>query len=235
MRLRKNAAPQVEVLEVPREGLVDDDSEEDSNINDAGREEQRREKTVKREEHMLQVSELRAEGLQRMSAAGMHQHRTEAVGDCWLIALLAGHEVDVSIIGDVSPQERKNFLTPWRMKLAEFAPHIDTKGFTMLKVELGIGYLKKIAMYFGVSSEVIQACEVANNWEKARKVISKALIPWKKAMHFGKFQEPVHVCMGVMLRMNILEIDIPSITQFATSMLPAFVACYAAQPRPHSC
>ena len=68
MRLRKNAAPQVEV---PREGLVDDDSEEDSNINDAGREERRREKTVKREEHMLQKSELRAEGLQRMSAAGM--------------------------------------------------------------------------------------------------------------------------------------------------------------------
>ena len=110
--------------EVPREGLVDDDSEEDSNINDAGREERRREKAVKRAEHMLQVSELRAEGLQRMSAAGMHQHRTESVGDCWLIALLAGHEVDVSIIGDVSPQERKNFLTPWRMKLADFAPHI---------------------------------------------------------------------------------------------------------------
>ena len=189
MRLRKNAAPQVEVLEVPREGLVDDDSEEDSNINDAGREEQRREKTVKREEHMLQVSELRAEGLQRMSAAGMHQHRTEAVGDCWLIALLAGQEITESIIGGVSNEQRKKLLTPWRTQLAEFAPHIDTKGLTMPGKVLGIKYLKKIAMYFNVSSEVIKACEVKNDWTEARLGITKALDPWKLPKHYGKFQE----------------------------------------------
>ena len=124
--------------EVPREGLVDDDSEEDSNINDAGREEWRRVKVVKRAEHLHVVYELRAAGLQQMSAAGMHQHRTEAVGDCWLIALLAGHEVDVAIIGGVSSEQRKTLLTPWRMKLAEFAPHMDTKGFNMKGEELGV-------------------------------------------------------------------------------------------------
>ena len=235
-RGRKKAAPP-RVVVVPREGLVDDDSDEDSSNTDAAREEKRREKAamqVKREEHLRQVSQLRAEGLQEMSLAGMHQQRTEAVGDCWLIALLAGHEVDVSIIADVSPELRKTLLTSWRTKLAEFAPHIDTMGFTMHNEELGVEYLKKIARYFGVPSAVIKACE-DNNWTKARGFISKALNPWKKALHFGKFQEPVHVCMGVMLRKNILEIDIPSITQCATSMLPAFVACYATQPRPHSC
>ena len=109
--------------EVPREGLVDDDSEEDSNINDAGREERRREKAVKRAEHLHQVTELRAAGLQQMSAAGMHQHRTEAVGDCWLIALLAGHEVDVAIIGGVSSEQpRCRILLQFR-PLATFFPH----------------------------------------------------------------------------------------------------------------
>ena len=167
-----------------------------------------------------------------MSAAGMHQHRTEAVGDCWLIALLAGHEVDVAIIGGVSSEQRKTLLTPWRMKLAEFAPHMDTKGFNMKGEELGVEYLKKIAMYFGVTTALIKACEVNNNWTKARGVISKALTLWKKPMHFGKYQEPVHVCMGVFLRKNILEIDIPSCSQCATSMLPAllFLLRCAASP-----
>jgi len=225
---RKKAA---RVVVVPRKGLVDDDSEEDS-INDDGREERRRVKAVKRAEHLQQVTELRAAGLQQMSAAGMQQHRTEAVGDCWLIALLAGHEVDVAIIGGVSSEQRKMLLTPWRMKLAEFAPHMDTKGFNMKSEELGIEYLKKIAMYFGAPTAVIKACEAGNNWTKARDFISKALKLWKKPQHFGMYQEPVHVCMGVFLRKNILEIDIQSITQCATSMLPAllFLLRCAASP-----
>ena len=76
-------------------------------------------------------------------------------------------------------------------------------------------------MYFGVPATVINSCEVTRDWTKTRTLISKALSPWKKPKHFGKFQEPVHVCMGVMLQQNILEIELPSLTRSATSMLPA--------------
>ena len=229
------AAPAAPQVEVPRARLVEDDSSEQT---DADREAKRKTKAelqVKRNEHVAQVDVLRAEGLQQMNAAGMRQQRTEAVGDCWLIALLAGQEIKESVIGGVTNEQRKKLLTPWRMQLAEFAPHIDTKGVTMSGEKLGIEYLKRIAMYFGVSSEVIKGCEVTNDWTEARRVITEALHPWKLPKHYGVFQEPVHVCMGVMLRKNILEIDLPSISQSGTCMLPALFACCAAQPRPHSC
>ena len=229
------AAPDAPQVEVPHARLVEDDSSEQT---DADREEKRKKKAelqVKRNEHLAQVDVLRAEGLQQMNAAGMRQQNTEAKGDCWLIALLAGQEITESIIGGVTNKQRMSLLTPWRTQLAEFAPHIDTKGLTMSGKVLGIEYLKRIAMYFSVSSEVIKGCEVTNDWTEARRVITEALHPWKLPKHYGVFQEPVHVCMGVMLRKNILEIDLPSISQSGTCMLPALFACCAAQPRPHSC
>ena len=232
------AAPDAPQVEVPHARLVEDDSSQQNSNADADREEKRKKKEelqVKRKEHLAQVDVLRAEGLQQMNAAGMRQQSTEAKGDCWLIALLAGQEITESIIGGVTNKQRMSLLTPWRTQLAEFAPHIDTKGLTMSGKVLGIEYLKRIAMYFGVSSEVIKACEVKNDWTEVRLGITKALDPWKLPRHYGTFQEPVHVCMGVILRKNILEIDLPSISQSGTCMLPALFACCAAQPRPHSC
>ena len=224
-----------------RERLVEEDDSDGGGDDltaiddDAERQKWRQDKVQEREEHVLQVAQLRKEGMQLLRAAGMRQPVTEGVGDCWLIALLAGHELDAGIIGDFSPEQRKTLLTPWRLKLIDIAPHIDTKCFILSGEQLGIEYLKKIAMYFGVPSEVIRACEVANDWTKTRALISRALSPWKKPKYFGKYQEPVHVCMGLILQKNILEIELPSITRSGTGMLRATLACYAAQPCPHSC
>ena len=227
--------------EESRERLVDDDDSDGGGDDrtaiddDAERQKRRQDKVQEREEHVLQVAQLRKEGMQVLRAAGMQQQKTEGVGDCWLIALLAGHEIDAGIIDDFSPEQRKTLLTPWRLKLFDIAPHIDTKCFMISGEELGIEYFKKIAMYFSVPSHVIQACEVTNDWTKTHRLISRALTPWKKPKHFGKFQEPVHVCMGLILQKNIMEIDLPSISRSGTGMLRATFACYAAQPRPHSC
>jgi hypothetical protein len=224
-----------------RERLVEEDDSDGGGDDltaiddDAERQKRRKDKLRERDEHVVQVAQLRKEGMQVLRAAGMRQLETEGVGDCWLIALLAGHELDAGNIQHFSPEQRQALLTPWRLKLIDIAPHVDTKCFILSGEQLGIEYLKKVAMYFGVPSEVIRACEVAKDWKKTRALISRALSPWKKPKHFGKHQEPVHVCMGLILQKNILEIELPSISSSGTGMLRATLACYAAQPCPHSC
>ena len=218
--------------------LVEDDSDGDSSDDAAEREKRRIAKaalTATRQEHMAEVGQLRSLGMEKMREAGMLQRTTEGLGDCWLIAMLAGYELDLSLVSGVPAATRKEVLTPWRQQLVDFAPHIDTKGFDASGEALGIEYLKMMAVHFDVPKDLVHACDVTKNWKVVRDRITRKLKPWKKARHFGTWQEPVHVCMGLILQKNILEIDLPSITRSGTGMLRATLACYAAQPCPHSC
>ena len=222
----RQAERRVEEVSKPDRLVNDDSSDDDDNDgDDKARDAQRRakavrdEKATKREEHMKMVSELREEGLQKFAQSGMMRSKTES--DCWLIAILAGRELESSLVGGLSDEERKEKLTPWRIKLAEFAPHTDTKGTTLSGEALGLEYLKQVARLFHVEESVINKSERTESWNKTRDSISKKLQDWKKPLYFGTYQEPVHVCMGLLLHKNILEIDIDSITKVSTCMLRA--------------
>ena len=210
-----------------RDHLVDDDDDNDDDDN--AREERRREKSMhdakaaKREEHLKLVSLLRKEGLDRLRTCGLKQEETESKGDCWLISILAGHELDSALVPRLSQEQRREKLTPWRQKVSEFAPHIDTKGLAFSGDELGLEYLKQTARLFHVQESVIESCEMTKSWKKTRDLIAKKLKPWKNPFYFGTYQEPVHMCMGVMLQKNILEIDEESITMVGACMLCTIV------------
>ena len=229
---KAKAARQAErrVEEAPKpDRLVEDDSsdDDDNDGDDKARDARRRAKAVrdqkatKREEHMKLVTDLREEGLEKFAESGMVRSTTEGFGDCWLIAILAGHELESALVKSLSPEQRKEKLTPWRIKLSEFAPHMDTKGTTLSGEMLGLEYLKQVARLFQVEESVIESCERTKSWKKTRDSISKKLQAWKKPLYFGTYQEPVHVCMGLMLHKNILEIDIESISKVSTCMLRA--------------
>ena len=161
-----------------------------------------------RQEHLTLLYGLRQQGIHLLRQRGFEQPKTEAIGDCWLIALLAGCELEVSLVPNLSANQRKEHLSPWRQRLAEFAPHIDTKGLDKNGVPLGIDYLKAIADHFSVSVSVIQQCEKKDDWQRTRTAISTKVKPWKKDFHFGDHQPGVHVCMGLMLQKNILQIEL---------------------------
>jgi hypothetical protein len=175
----------------------------------APRDNRRKPNSKAREEHLLQLLRLRKRGVQLLKDMGGYvQLETEGLGDCWLISFLAGCELDLSLVPKLSEKQRTEHLMPWRERLAEFAPDVDTKGFDKNGVALGIDYLKHVAFHFGVLRTVVERCERMNDWSKTRAEISKKLKPWKKAKHFGTHQQSVHVCMGLMLQKNILEIDL---------------------------
>ena len=104
-----------------RERLVEEDDSDGGGDDltaiddDAERQKRRKDKLRERGEHVVQVAQLRKEGMQVLRAAGMRQLETEGVGDCWLIALLAGHELDAGNIQHFSPEQRQALLTPWRL------------------------------------------------------------------------------------------------------------------------
>ena len=168
----------------------------------------------KREEHLLLLLHLRLRGVELLKEKGGYvQPKTEGLGDCWLISLLAGCELEMSLVPELSDKERKEHLMPWRKRLAEFAPDVDTKGFDKNDKALGIEYLKHVAFHFGIGRELVEQCEHTNNWSKTRAFISKKVKPWVKAKHFGADQQAVHVCMGLILQKNILEIELESSVQ----------------------
>ena len=75
---------------------------------------------------------------------------------------------------------------------------------------LGIEVLKQVASSL-MSPDVIRKQERLNQWGekcRVRTEIKKALQPCAKPKHFGENQQAVHVCMGLILKKNILEIDI---------------------------
>ena len=97
----------------------------------AARDAARGQKAAMRKEHLDVLSTLRKRG-KEMLERGMKQWRTEAVGDCWLISLLAGSAgFDAEQVRSFTKDQRNTFLTPWRKTLVEVAPDVDTKCFSM--------------------------------------------------------------------------------------------------------
>lgn len=212
---KKRAAKQAKQAKtgelVARPVKDDDDS---SDVEEVEESEVRKPNSKAREEHLLLLFRLRQQGVELLKEMGGYvQPKTEGVGDCWLISLLAGRELEMSLVPELSDKDRKEQLMPWRKRLAEFAPDVDTKGLDKNSQALGIDYLKHVAFHFGVSRSVIEQCEHTNDWSKTRALISKKLKPWEKAKYFGTHQQAVHVCMGLMLQKNILEIELESSVQ----------------------
>ena len=70
----------------------------------AARDAARGQKAAMRKEHLDVLSTLRKRGKEKLER-GMKQWRTEAVGDCWLISLLAGSDTGCTCL--------KKFLARW--------------------------------------------------------------------------------------------------------------------------
>ena len=90
----------------------------------AARDAARGQKAVMRKEHLDVLSTLRKWGKERLER-GMKQWRTEAVGDCWLISLLAGSPgIDAQQAARFTDNQRNTLLTSWREKLVDADGHI---------------------------------------------------------------------------------------------------------------
>ena len=53
--------------------------------------------------------------------AGMRTTKTEALGDCWLISILAGKELPMHLVHTLTDDDRKLRLTVWRKDIVEYA------------------------------------------------------------------------------------------------------------------
>ena len=102
------------------DGLGDGDVEAWEN---AARDAARGQKAAMRKDHLEMILALRERGKEMLQKGGMKQWRTEAVGDCWLISLLAGSEgLDAEQVRSFTDDQSNTFLTPWRKTLVEVAP-----------------------------------------------------------------------------------------------------------------
>ena len=108
----------------------------------AARDAARGQKAAMRKDHLEMILALRERGKEMLQKGGMKQWPTEALGDCWLISLLAGsHGIDAPQAPRFTDNQRNTLLTTWRKKLVEVAPDVDTKCFSMSGEQLGIEYL----------------------------------------------------------------------------------------------
>ena len=177
---------------------------------DAARDAARGQKAAMRKEHLAMILALRKKGKEMLQNGGMTQWPTEALGDCWLISLLAGSPgIDAQQAPRFTDNQRNTLLTSWRETLVEVAPHVDTKCFSMSGEALGIEYLKHVASNFMVSNALIDKHSLTGEWGSrcaVRKSIRTAVKPWKEPFWYGKYQQAVHVCTGLILKKNVLEI-----------------------------
>ena len=222
-----------------RPRLADDDSDEDEDNLDAILDgvlvpgfsskhveiARRREKAVKRQKHLELVAQLRDEGLLYLRNNGMESKNTEARGDCWLISIIAD-QLPAESLQELENEERKQ-LSLWRKRLVEFIPDVDVMGATMSGTPLGIEFFKEGAALFKVSVKSHESRDLSS----AKRALAKAVKPWGKNFHWGMHQRAVHACMGLLLKKNILEIDLAGVTLPGQCALRRPLHC--TQPRPH--
>ena len=157
-------------------------------------------------------------GYEQLKNAGLEQPKTEGVGDCWLISILANHELETQFVQKLTPRERVVHLNPWRMKVVEFMTSVEEgKGEMHPKLygrALDQDTFERFAMM--LTGESIGATTV-DELKSKRKNMLKILTPWKQAKHYGEGQQAIHTAMGLLLKCNILEIDVSVPVTFGMS------------------
>ena len=165
-------------------------------------------KQKKKAELTKKLEELRQLGYDQLKSAGLDQPVTEGIGDCWLISILAHHELDPQFIKGLTQNERVLHLNPWRKKVVEFMTSVEGKQEMHPKL-YGRALDQDTFELFAkmLVGEEIGATTVAQLMDKRKKML-RVLTPWQKARHFGVGQQAIHTAMGLMLQCNILEIDV---------------------------
>ena len=128
-------------------------------------------KKALRMEHLSLMVELRNEGLEYLRRQGLERKKTEAKGDCWLLALLAD-QLPATLLSGLTKEQRKEHLSVWRKRLFDFAPNVDTQ-LEHVDTKLGKVYLNEVAMLFDVKEEV------RADATKTKAAIMEKLEPWK--------------------------------------------------------
>jgi hypothetical protein len=119
--------------------------------------------------------------------------KTEGVGDCWLLSILAGFEVkDPELVAGLNPQQREEICTSRRKDIVSWAADWKRNGgFRFLCDQLGI---------------TISGDDEAAK-KKASQEVQERLKPWREAFHYGYNQTEMHAITGWFLERNMLQID----------------------------
>ena len=119
--------------------------------------------------------------------------KTEGVGDCWLLSIMAGFEVkDPKLVRKVDDAQRKTICTSRRHAIVEFAASSKKNGafrFLCEMCALEVDFKDK------------------NSVQTAEGAIAARLKDWKKPLHYGRDQEIMHPCAGWYFKRNILVMD----------------------------
>ena len=127
---------------------------------------------------------------------GMERWETEGVGDCWLLTILAGWELNDPDVVYKVPQERRGALcTSRRNAIVNMAADAKKNSAFRLLCEM-----------CGLTVDFKNPADV----RRAESEISKRLADWKKERHYGGGdQNLMHACTGWFLQRNLLNIDFP--------------------------
>jgi len=126
--------------------------------------------------------------------------RTEGEGDCWLISILADHEIkDRKLLRKFSDKQREDLLTMRRKAIVKFAAKKTESGNNFNTV---CNWLK-IPVPDETGDERSKKAKV----KKAQDAVMRKLHSWMDAGHFGDGQQVMHSVTGWYLKRNILEIS----------------------------
>ena len=113
---------------------------------------------------------------------GMERWETEGVGDCWLLTILAGWELNDPDVVYKVPQERRGAIcTSRRNAIVNMAADAKKNSAFRLLCEM-----------CGLTVDFKNPTDV----QRAESEISKRLADWKKEKHYGMDQNLMHQCTG---------------------------------------
>lgn len=144
-------------------------------------------------------------GLNILEQAGFkRQSPCEAIGDCWMISIIAGHErrIPINYIKAISPATRKSVLTKLRKDLFMFLTTVaedSSKG-------LAVAEIMKVAAWLGVTAPD-EATTARQRTAAVLRAIAAKLSPWKEDFHYGANQQLMHAGLAWMQQRNVLDID----------------------------
>ena len=165
-------------------------------------------KPAKRSKMLVAYKEIHAHGYQMLHDAGLVRMPAEAKGDCWLISIMAGHELKLDQVKAISESERKRTLTTHREKLVHFMSNEGRSSSSASDEHpawLNMDELKTVAMLCNIDTKRFPKHKTKFRATLEKK-LSEALAPWKFQMHWGKHQVVMHAGTGWMLGCNVLEI-----------------------------
>ena len=147
------------------------------------------------------VRQLHNDGRAWFRRQGFQPVRTEAAGDCWLIAIMAGREIPRNCVVDVG-NKRETLCTARRKDVVDLFTTLGS-GDSSAEFQLAV------ASVCGVDFDVEELRRGNPRSDAVLGVLAEArdrLAIWLKPLYFGNGQSLMHMGLGRVLGRNILTI-----------------------------